>query len=124
MRIRLGAIEGGDLKKHGPHLLLQIAELHKVSLSLVFRNEIHLQYAIGMRSINGSWVKLKCCERNTGLHPSETHTEAPDAAGPVNQSRLTSPFTLPSTMQALRLNPDHLYFMRRLNLSWLYFHAL
>jgi len=48
MRIRFGAIEGGDLKKHGTHLLLQIAELHKVSLSLVFRSVVHLQYAAEM----------------------------------------------------------------------------
>ena len=57
MRIRFGAIECSDLQKHGPHLLLQIAELHKASLALDFFSVIHLQYAAGMRSINGSWVE-------------------------------------------------------------------
>ena len=58
MRARFGAIERSDLPKHIPHLLLQIAELHKVSLSLDRFNVIHLQYAVGMRPINGSWVEV------------------------------------------------------------------
>ena len=58
MRVRFGAIERGDLQKHGPHLLLQIAELHKVSLSLNFCSVIHLRCAVGMRPINGSWVEV------------------------------------------------------------------
>ena len=96
MSVRFGAIERGDLQKHGPHLLLQIAELHKVSLSLDFCSVIHSQYAAGMRSINGSWVEefenskphwiAQYC---TGRVPSEIHTEAlcvSGAAEPVNQS--------------------------------------
>jgi hypothetical protein len=48
VRIRFGAIEGGDLKKYGPHLLLQIAELHNVASSLDCGSVIHLQYAVGI----------------------------------------------------------------------------
>jgi hypothetical protein len=57
VRIRFGAIEGGDLKKYGPHLLLEIAELHNVAPSLNFCSVIHLQYVAGIRLIKdvGSW---------------------------------------------------------------------
>ena len=54
MRIRFGAFEGGDLKKHSLHLLLQIPQLHQVSLALDLCMMIHLQFAVGMRLVNGS----------------------------------------------------------------------
>ena len=60
MRIRFGAIECSDLQKHGPHLLLQIAELHEVSPALDFCIMIHLQYTVAMRPIKGSWAESKC----------------------------------------------------------------
>jgi len=41
VRIRFRAFEGGDLKKHGAHLLLDIPQLNKVSLSLDFCGVIH-----------------------------------------------------------------------------------
>ena len=64
--IRVGAFECGNLKKHGPHLLLQIPQLHKVSFSFDFCSGIHLQSEVGSRPIKGSWVSSQSRRNEMG----------------------------------------------------------